>query len=148
MVGLEEAQGVFQFLSCAFFVAHFGLAGEEDPVAVEALKSDTHFGFCLAIAVSGGYIEVIDSVVEGLVKAVGACFLVIVDKCESGESDDRDLATGTAECAFGDGGFGGGGWGCGLGCGGDFGQSDYEHSCGAANRSKKGPSFHFGRCLS
>lgn len=147
VVGLECAQGVFQFLSCPVFVAHFGFAGEEDAVAVEALKSDAHFGFCLAIAVSGGYVEVIDSVVEGFVEAVGTCFLVIMDKGQAGESDDRYLAAGTSEGAFGDGGFGCGWCGWVLGCAGGSGQSDGEDCCSAADCSKEFSSFHFWRCL-
>lgn len=111
------------------------------------MESDAHFGFRLAVAVSGGYVEIIDSVIEGSVEAFGACFLVIMDEGEAGESDDRDLAAGTSEVAFGYGGFGFRGLGWVLGCGGEFGQSDDEYTCGAADRFKKGPSFHFALCL-
>lgn len=60
MVGLEDAEGVFQFRAGAGGVPAAGFAGEKGLVA-KGQEGGAEEALCLALAVSGGDIEIIDA---------------------------------------------------------------------------------------
>lgn len=105
VIGLEELQGIFQLFAATVAGAVFGLAGEEDAVAI---GGEGRAEALLRIAVAGGDVEVIDAAVHGFGDDVGGSAGGLIHDDDAAKADDRELLAGFAQLAAGD-GMGGGG---------------------------------------